>query len=177
MENKISIEILPVIFGLLGGLALFLYGMEEMTIALKTIAGKKMKRLLQKATANRFKGAFTGMFVTGVIQSSSVTTVLVVGFMPKDTLGRRIVEGADMVNIFGRPYQLRAEVITLGGFSAHADKNDLLQFVKECRGRLKKVFIVHGEPAQSEELRKRIKSLNIKAIIPRKHQQVYLAAT
>ena len=67
--------------GLLGGLALFLYGMEKMTDGLKAAAGEQMKRLLAKLTSNALSGAVTGAVVTAVIQSSSVTTVLVVGFV------------------------------------------------------------------------------------------------
>jgi len=66
---------------LLGGLALFLYGMEQMADALKAAAGERMKIILAKLTTNRFMGAATGAFVTAIIQSSSVTTVLVVGFI------------------------------------------------------------------------------------------------
>jgi len=67
--------------GLLGGLAIFLFGMEQMTGTLKKVAGERMKTLLGMLTTNRFKGVFAGAFVTSVIQSSSVTTVLVVGFV------------------------------------------------------------------------------------------------
>ncbi len=81
MQTNPSIEILPIIFGLLGGVALFLYGIEQMTGALKTVAGSKMKNLLARMTSNRIKGALTGAFATAVVQSSSVTTVLVVGFV------------------------------------------------------------------------------------------------
>ncbi len=66
---------------LFGGLALFLFGMEQMASALKAVAGERMKVVLAKLTTNRFMGAMTGAFVTAVIQSSSVTTVLVVGFI------------------------------------------------------------------------------------------------
>ena len=64
-----------------GGLALFLYGMRRMTEALKTVAGSGMKNLLARLTSNRFSAAFAGAVITSVIQSSSVTTVLVVGFI------------------------------------------------------------------------------------------------
>ena len=64
-----------------GGLALFLYGMHRMTDSLKTVAGSGMKNLLARLTTNRFTAAFAGAVVTAVIQSSSVTTVLVVGFI------------------------------------------------------------------------------------------------
>jgi phosphate:Na+ symporter len=66
---------------LFGGLALFLFGMEQMAESLKAVAGERMKIILAKLTTNRVMGAITGAFVTAVIQSSSVTTVLVVGFI------------------------------------------------------------------------------------------------
>jgi phosphate:Na+ symporter len=66
---------------LFGGLALFLFGMDQMAEALKAVAGERMKLILARLTTNRFMGAVTGAFVTAVIQSSSVTTVLVVGFI------------------------------------------------------------------------------------------------
>ena len=64
-----------------GGLALFLYGMRRMTESLKTVAGSGMKNLLARLTTNRFTATLAGVLVTAVIQSSSVTTVLVVGFV------------------------------------------------------------------------------------------------
>jgi len=76
-----ELELAPLVMGLLGGLALFLYGMEKMADALKLVAGDRMKRILGRLTTNRFTGVATGAFVTAVIQSSSVTTVLVVGFI------------------------------------------------------------------------------------------------
>lgn len=66
---------------LFGGLALFLYGMDLMADALKVVAGEKMKFILAKLTTSPIAGLFTGAFVTSIIQSSSVTTVLVVGFI------------------------------------------------------------------------------------------------
>jgi phosphate:Na+ symporter len=67
--------------GLFGGLAFFLFGMEQMSDALKSALGDQMQVLLAKLTRNRFTGAATGAFVTAVVQSSSITTVLVVGFV------------------------------------------------------------------------------------------------
>jgi len=64
-----------------GGLALFLYGMRRMTESLKAVAGSGMKNLLARLTKNRFTAAIAGVIITAVIQSSSVTTVLVVGFV------------------------------------------------------------------------------------------------
>lgn len=67
--------------GLVGGLALFLFGMEQMAESLKAVAGERMRGILARLTTNRVSGAATGALVTAVIQSSSVTTVLVVGFI------------------------------------------------------------------------------------------------
>lgn len=67
--------------GLLGGLALFLYGMQMMSDGLEDAAGDKMKQILEKLTSNRFLGVLVGAGITAVIQSSSATTVMVVGFV------------------------------------------------------------------------------------------------
>jgi metallo-beta-lactamase family protein len=76
------------------------------------------------------------------------STVLIVGFQAEHTLGRRIVERRPSVKIFGVSRQLNAEVVVLNGFSAHADRDDLLSFAESCRdhGSLEHVILVHGEP-------------------------------
>ncbi|WP_296803313.1 Na/Pi cotransporter family protein [Thiolapillus sp.] len=79
--NTQELEYSAIIMGLLGGLAIFLYGMELLTNALKASTGSRLKTLLARMTTNRFKGVVAGALVTAIIQSSSVTTVLVVGFV------------------------------------------------------------------------------------------------
>ncbi|MEJ8735573.1 MULTISPECIES: Na/Pi cotransporter family protein [Mediterraneibacter] len=69
------------ILSLLGGLALFLYGMQMMSNGLESAAGNKMKSILERLTSNRIKGVLVGAAITAVIQSSSATTVMVVGFV------------------------------------------------------------------------------------------------
>ena len=69
------------ILSLLGGLALFLYGMQMMGNGLEAAAGDRLKQILEKLTSNRFLGVIVGALVTAVIQSSSATTVMVVGFV------------------------------------------------------------------------------------------------
>ncbi len=78
---KEQLEIGAILMGLAGGLAIFLYGMELMTNALKASSGQRLKKLLARMTTNRFKGVLAGAITTAIIQSSSVTTVLVVGFV------------------------------------------------------------------------------------------------
>ena len=79
-------------------------------------------------------------------------TVLVVGYMAKNTLGRRIVEKHDEVKIFGAKHRLRAQVAVLNAFSAHADRNELFDFVKPLKKTVKRIFVVHGDEDQSEKL-------------------------
>ena len=81
MDASQTLDTAAILIGLAGGLALFLFGMEQMTAALKQVAGSGMKSLLARLTTNRVTGALAGATVTAVIQSSSVTTVLVVGFV------------------------------------------------------------------------------------------------
>lgn len=72
---------LEILFGVLGGLGLFLYGMKLMGSGLQKSAGDKLKKIIEMLTSNRFMGVLVGTFVTAVIQSSSATTVMVVGFV------------------------------------------------------------------------------------------------
>ena len=88
------------ILGLLGGLALFLHGMQMMSSGLEAAAGARMKSILERLTANRFLGVLVGAAITAVIQSSSATTVMVVGFVTAGmmTLGQAvwIIMGANI---------------------------------------------------------------------------------
>ena len=76
-----SIDAFRLTMQLFGGLAIFLFGIDQMSDGLKAVAGKGLASLLGSMTSNRFTGALTGAFVTAVLNSSSVTTVLVVGFI------------------------------------------------------------------------------------------------
>lgn len=80
-ERSTVDERIKIVFGLLGGLAMFLYGMNNMSDALQKAAGEKMKRILGFLTKNPLMGALAGALVTAVLQSSSATTVMVIGFV------------------------------------------------------------------------------------------------
>ena len=88
------------LISLLGGLGLFLYGMQMMSNGLEAAAGNRMKKILEKLTANRFLGVLVGAGITAAIQSSSATTVMVVGFVNSGmmTLGQAvwIIMGANI---------------------------------------------------------------------------------
>jgi metallo-beta-lactamase family protein len=102
-------------------------------------------------------------------------TIMVVGFMAKDTLGRRIVERQEKVKIFGDEYRLNARVEIFDEFSAHADRNDLLEYVGNTKESLKAVFVVHGEEEQSDALAEGIRDMGIKEVlVPDLDQEVAL---
>jgi metallo-beta-lactamase family protein len=79
-------------------------------------------------------------------------TILIVGWQAPNTLGRYIVEKHETVKIFGEPYDLRAEVRVINGFSAHGDRNELLGWVKAMQKLPAKAFVVHGEPEPAQAL-------------------------
>jgi len=83
------------------------------------------------------------------------TTLIIVGFQAEGTLGRRIIEGAEQVRIFGEPVAVRARIYTINGFSAHADRTNLLNYARKARP--KKLFIVHGEPGAQNVLAKTLR--------------------
>jgi metallo-beta-lactamase family protein len=84
------------------------------------------------------------------------TTVLITGFQARGTLGRQIVDGARMVRIHGDEVVVNAEVITLGGFSAHADQSALLGWLSHFRQPPRRTFLVHGEPEAQDVFAARI---------------------
>jgi metallo-beta-lactamase family protein len=99
-------------------------------------------------------------------------TVLIVGWQAPNTLGRRLVEHQPVVRIFGMEYQLEAEVVTLNGFSGHADQGGLLQWVKAFEKRPQQVFVVHGDPDAAQVFADHLRAdLGYKQVmIPALHQ-------
>ena len=77
------------------------------------------------------------------------STIVIVGFQAQGTLGRKIVEGAKRIRIFGEEIAVAADVYTIGGLSAHADREDLLAWAGGFRARPEKVFVAHGEESVS----------------------------
>ncbi|MEE4312686.1 MAG: MBL fold metallo-hydrolase [candidate division KSB1 bacterium] len=91
-------------------------------------------------------------------------TIMIVGFMAQHTLGRKLVEHWERVKIFGVEYNRRAEVVVMNAFSAHADRNDLINYVQQANQKLKGVYLVHGEESQTEALRKTLVEMNINGV-------------
>ena len=85
-------------------------------------------------------------------------TVLITGFQAEHTLGRKLVEKVREVRIFGEPMTVRAEVSSLDELSGHADQGELMAWLRPQAAGLKHVFLVHGEPLQSDTLAKLIRA-------------------
>lgn len=90
-------------------------------------------------------------------------TILITGFMAADTLGRKIVEREKKLKIFDEEYELKAEVKIMNEYSAHADKNDLLNYIQESRP--KKIFLVHGEEEQIIKFKEILTTSGFKNVI------------
>jgi metallo-beta-lactamase family protein len=94
-------------------------------------------------------------------------TVLITGFMAADTLGRKLVEKWPEVRIFGEPMRVRAEISSLDELSAHADQGELMKWVEPLAPSLRRVFLVHGEPQQSQAFAGLLRStFNLEVVIP-----------
>ncbi|HEY3249937.1 MAG TPA: MBL fold metallo-hydrolase RNA specificity domain-containing protein, partial [Ignavibacteria bacterium] len=139
---------------------------------------------------NNFKGvcmiiSASGMCESGRILhhlrnsiSSEKNTVLIVGYQAPETLGRRLVEAKNetgkFVRIFGDEYPVKAKIYVLNSFSAHADRNELIEyFNKFDKNILKGVFLVHGDYDQQLLLQEALNEHNIKnVVIPEKEDEV-----
>lgn len=91
-------------------------------------------------------------------------TILIVGFQAANTLGRRLVEKAKQVRIYGEPYDVKAKVAVLNGFSAHADCDELDATVRPQAKRCRTAILIHGEPDQAEAMAKRMRAMGYKDI-------------
>jgi len=84
------------------------------------------------------------------------TTVIIVGYQAEGTRGRKLLEGATELKIYGKYYPVQAKILEIEGLSAHGDQNDLLNWLSELKPKPKKVFLVHGENQPADELRIKI---------------------
>jgi metallo-beta-lactamase family protein len=111
-------------------------------------------------------------------------TILIVGYMAQNTLGRRIQElglaygssgrrgEAPTVRFFNKDYPLKAHVAKIGGFSAHADKAEMLRFLKQSNLRIKKIALVHGEEEQALHFAESLRGEGYAVMVPRRGETV-----
>jgi metallo-beta-lactamase family protein len=101
-------------------------------------------------------------------------TVLIVGWQAENTLGRKISEGWPEVPIYGEKYKRRCRVEVFHEFSAHADRNDLINWVQAGKDNWKKVFVVHGEESAAMSLAESIREIGLKDVIVPEFGQVFV---
>jgi metallo-beta-lactamase family protein len=141
----------------------------------------------QSKALNNLKGpaviiSASGMAETGRIQHHLRNTiedpknmVLIVSYQAENTLGRRLADGVKHVRILGEEFTVRAEVRQIPAFSGHADRNDLLNWVKPQAQKLRGLFVVHGEKESSLALADGMRALGVKNVqVPEKGDSVKL---
>ena len=146
----------------------------------QTISSEESKKL------NHFIGPCIIISASGMCEAGRIrhhlrnniedpkNTIVVVGYMAENTLGRKMVDKHPMVKIFDTMYKVNAEVVVMEEFSAHADMNDLDNYIKPIKD-LKKVMLVHGETDQSYPFAERIKEYtNAEAIVMKPEKTVEL---
>jgi metallo-beta-lactamase family protein len=107
--------------------------------------------------------------------SRKESTILFVGYQAVGTLGRHIVDGAKEVRILGQRYRVRARIVQLDGFSAHADRDQLVRWLSSLRKPPRRIFVTHGEPNASQHLANLVRSSSgWEMVIPSYKNQVFL---
>jgi len=92
-------------------------------------------------------------------------TIMIVSWQAPNTMGRRLADREDRVRIFGETYQVKAEVATIGGLSAHAGQDLLAEYALGVKNSAKKVFLVHGEPRGALPLKEKLEALGMRKIL------------
>ncbi|MEK7380735.1 MAG: MBL fold metallo-hydrolase RNA specificity domain-containing protein, partial [Gemmatimonadota bacterium] len=101
--------------------------------------------------------------------------ILFVGFQAEHTLGRRIQEGADSIKVYGDMFPRRAEVETLTGYSAHADREGLRSWVRALGGPIRRAFVVHGEAGPALSMAQLLEAEGVgEVIVPRQGESFSL---
>jgi metallo-beta-lactamase family protein len=102
-------------------------------------------------------------------------TILFVGYQAENTLGRRLLDGAKKIKIFGDEFTVRAQIQVAHGFSAHADKTELLQWVAGAKESLKGIYVVHGEEDASLAFAETLRGLgDFSVTVPQPSQTIDL---
>ena len=147
------------------------FGMENLTYIREVTQSKKLNDLNGPCVII----SASGMAEAGRIRhhlanhiGDARNLILFAGYCAENTLGAQILSGRNPVNIFGEPHTVRAQIARLDAFSGHADRNELLEYVRKLSGPLRKIAVVHGEEVSSlafGELLKKEKP-NAEIIVP-----------
>lgn len=154
------------------------FGLKRITYITESEDSKKLNNLQEPCMIIAGSGMCEGGRILHHLKNNiedPKNTVLVVGYMAENTLGRKIAEKYPKIRIFGEEYSLKSEVVVLHSFSAHADKIELLQYVEQAEKNLRGIFLVHGEEKESQALKESIEELGIQNVfIPDRGEEVIL---
>lgn len=142
-------------------------GPEDRPLAFRNLI--YIRSVHESKELNGKKGPFMVISASGMMTAGRVVhhlrhsiedpnnAIFITGYQARGTLGRRILEGAKQVELYGTSKMVRAEVLLFNEFSAHADRNQLQDLAEQVAG-LKRVFLVHGEPHQADDLKRQLKA-------------------
>src|SRR5262245_13981878 len=128
-----------------------------------------VRDVAESKALNSLRGPFVVISASGMCEAGRIlhhlrnniedprNTVLITGYQATDTLGRKLVDKWTEVRIFGEPLTVRAEVVSLDSLSGHGDYNELLEWVRPLAPSLHRIFLVHGEPEQSQSFAELLK--------------------
>jgi len=147
-----------------------------------------IKDVEQSKALNDLRGPFMIISASGMMEGGRIlhhlknnigdprNTILITGYQAQNTLGRKILERQPEVPIFGEPMRLRAEVQELDALSGHADRQEMLDWMKPIAPGLKKVFLVHGEADQQSGFAAAIQSqYGLEVVVPERGESFDLA--
>lgn len=147
------------------------FGMENLTYIRELAHSMKLNDLKEPAVII----SASGMAEAGRIRhhlanhiGDPANLILFIGYCAEHTLGAQILSGANPVNIFGEPHQVRARIASLDSFSGHADKNELRRYVDQIQGQIKGIAVIHGEESQALAFGETLRAMRPKAkvIVP-----------
>jgi metallo-beta-lactamase family protein len=153
------------------------FGMENLTYIRELAHSMKLNNLADPAIII----SASGMAEAGRIRhhlanhiGDPANLILFIGYCAEHTLGAQILSGANPVNIFGEPHQVRAKIASLDSFSGHADKNELRHYVGNIQGDIKKIAVIHGEENQALAFGETLRGLYPRAdVIVPEYQQIW----
>ena len=147
-----------------------------------------IKDVEQSKALNDLRGPFMIISASGMMEGGRIlhhlknnigdprNTILITGYQAQNTLGRKILDRQPEVPIFGDPMRLRAEVQELDALSGHADRQEMLDWMKPIAPGLKKVFLVHGEADQQTAFAASIQSqYGLEVMVPERGESFDLA--
>ena len=137
----------------------------------KALNGMRGPAVIVAASGMAESGRILHHLINGIGDHRNL--VLFVGFQAEHTLGRRILSGQEVVKILGDEYPVRAEVEAIGGYSAHADRNELRAWVRRLGGPVRRAFVVHGEPNALGAMATILREEGVRDVVIPKHGEAF----